>query len=185
MFPITDQQLSITIVPAEPQHLPGVLDIARCWQLGQVADEIRDQGFLLAGWDLANYAHFLDEAEHFYVATHGRDIAGFIIAYDQRHDHLDPMLNRELKRTLPAYVNIEQICVDRRWVRRGVATRLWAHLFAQCQPVPIVVEIVSSPPNVPSATLHRKLGFSPFIDLVRPGGTLTTVWRRDRRGHAA
>jgi hypothetical protein len=39
-------------------------------------------------------------------------------------------------------------------------------------------EIVSRPPNVASASLHRKLGLEPFIDMVRPGGVLSIVWAR-------
>jgi ribosomal protein S18 acetylase RimI-like enzyme len=175
-----DEHTSLAIGRATTELLPAVCRIAEHWQLGRVSPTDKANGFLLAGWKLRDYQRFLDIAEHFYLARHGGQVTGFIIAYHQGHDELDPVLNRELAKTMTAYLNIEQICVHPRWVRRGVASCLWRHLFARCAPVPVVVEIVSSPPNTPSANLHRKLGFEPFLDLARSSGVRTTVWRRPR-----
>jgi GNAT superfamily N-acetyltransferase len=167
---------SVRIERADPRHLPTVSSLAEIWQLGRRPDEISHQGFLVADWKLGDYETFLREAEHFYVALIDERVAGFIIGYTEQHANLDVMLNREIRAHLDEYLNCEQVCVDPGWSRRGVGTRLWSHLIQRREWRPVVVEIVSSPPNVPSSSFHQKLGFQPFIEVHRPNGLATTVW---------
>jgi ribosomal protein S18 acetylase RimI-like enzyme len=174
---------NLRIERADPTHLQAVTALAQRWQIDTRADnKISSQGFLMAGWQLNDYQTFLDEAEYFFVAIHNdTELAGFSVAYSQRHAHLDPWLHRELAQhlDLDEYMLWEQLCIAPEWARRGVGTRLLHHLLLQYgSQVPVIDELARSPLNQASVNLHKKFGFAPLIDLTRPSGILTTIWMK-------
>ncbi len=171
-----DTQTRPRIEPATASHLQAVTDLAGKWQLDLQASEISNQGFLMSGWHLEDYRTFLNEAEYFFVASHGTELAGFSVAYSQRHAYLDPWIHHEVARYVDEYMLHEQLCIAPEWAGHGVGTSMMSHLLQFASQVPVVSEIARYPLNQASAMLHKKLGYTPLADLDRPDGILTTLW---------
>jgi ribosomal protein S18 acetylase RimI-like enzyme len=167
----------MSIEQATLDHLPSVVALARSWQLDNLPiSEDRSQGFFIAGWELHEYQNFLDKAEYFYVVTEGAKLAGFGVAYSQRHAHLDPWLHRELMPHVAEYMLFEQLCIAPEWVGRGVGTSVMRHMLNLHGHATVISEVTREPLNEASVNMHKRLGFTPLLELTRPNGFPTTAW---------
>jgi len=172
-----DALSALSIEQATIDHLPSVVALARSWQLDNLpVGEDRSQGFFIAGWELREYQTFVEKAEYFSVVTEVMKLAGFAVAYSQRHARLDPWLHRELTPHIAEYLLIEQMCVAPEWVGRGVGTSLMRHMLNLHANGAVISEITREPLNEASVNLHKRFGFTPLLELTRPNGFPTTAW---------
>ncbi|NUS14998.1 MAG: GNAT family N-acetyltransferase [Streptomyces sp.] len=174
---MAEQELSLEIVRAREEHVPGIAALARSRSLDglDVATARRD-GFLVSDFTEDTYRGRLTTAEHFYVALKGDDLLGFLLAYSDDRLGPDEWLNHKIKTSLGSFLVIKQVCVATTAARQGVASRLYHHVLGQWSTSPVIAAVVAEPVNEASTSFHRRLGFDVLTELTPPDGRLRTVW---------
>ncbi|TNC82996.1 MAG: hypothetical protein C9356_00680 [Oleiphilus sp.] len=189
-IPSTEDQAgkrrAIEIRPAKREDLPSVLAIAQSRSLAsQDTDSASQSGFLVSGFSMAAYEHYLSAARYFYVADNAGEIQGFLLAYDSEAISPDETLNTLLRYNLiDPFVLIKQICVADGAGGQGIASGLYSHLFKSADTPRFAASVVIEPYNHASVSFHERRGFQKLCDIVPsedPDGLrrLRGVWFRD------
>jgi predicted GNAT superfamily acetyltransferase len=100
-------------------------------------------------------------AQAFFAAKAG-EVDGLVIAFDQDADYDSPNF-LWFRSHLPRFVYVDRVAVAPEARGRGVARRLYQHLFAHAARSGhdlVVCEINSFPPNPGSDAFHASLGFT-------------------------
>ncbi|WP_051967409.1 GNAT family N-acetyltransferase [Kitasatospora mediocidica] len=63
-------------------------------------------------------------------------------------------------------IDIDRVCVDPRWFRAGLASRLLSHLLTELRPDTDAL-VSTGARNLPAVRLYERLGFAP-LDVVEP-----------------
>lgn len=125
-------------------------------------------GFLVSAFKEEQYAAFVDEYEYFYKAEEAGELLGVLMAYKSEHVAADDANNALLRRVVIGdFVLVKQIFLAPEAAGRGVASRLYRHLFTEAgEALPFVCAIVTEPFNKRSCEFHSRLGFTEFLDFI-------------------
>ena len=169
------------IVTASREHLSEIADLARANRLDSLNEETAAEcGFLVSGYDLADYKDFLEQAGHFYVMVDGNIVLGFVLGFASRNITANEWVGTQLRTRLGRdFVLIKQVCIAADQTSRGFATQLYDHLIREAPDRPIVGAIVADPPNRRSTQFHKKLGFRKIWTVTPPDGLVRDVWFRE------
>ena len=163
------------------EYLPQVAVLAQTYELNDLSSGTAGEtGFLVSAFSERDYQKFMQYDEHFYVSLAGETVAGFVLAYTSDNIQPDEWLNNLIKSRHPdPFILIKQICVDRDFIGRGIATSLYHHLFHVAPRWPHFAALVRDPPNLRSIAFHKKLGFYLVFEATPPDGIRREVWKRE------
>lgn len=171
----------VEIARAEHGHVPEIVEIAKSRSLDNVSRSTASkEGFLVSGFAADSYHARIDTAEHFYVATMGRKVVGFLLAYSDSEVGSDEWLNLQVKASLGEFWVIKQVCVAHSFARKGIASKLYQNVLHRCVEKPVIAAVVAKPVNAASIAFHRSFGFEWLADYTPPDGLPRTVWVRHR-----
>lgn len=172
---------------AEQRDLPRIHEISEQVALGALdKKQAAQSGFLVSGFSLNAYERYLHAQQYFYVAESEGEIIGFLLAYESTAIAPEETLNTLLRTNLlDSFVLIKQICVAKGHAGRGVASRLYAHLFSQSDTPRFAAAVVLEPYNETSVVFHERKGFHKLCEIVPPedkDGVLRRrgIWYCDR-----
>ena len=177
---------------AAAQDVPALVELAHSVSLDGLRAQRANldvEGFLVSGFTPAEYAEFVQRADHFLVLQIGRHIRAFLLAYSSAK--IEPhkeKLNTHIRDTMCSdFVLVEQLCTSREHRRKGYATLLFDALCCRvsCETgapelLPFYSVIVGEPANPRSVSVHKQLGFE-FVIIYSesPDGLLRHIYRRD------
>jgi len=123
-------------------------------------------GFLVSAFTEEDYQNFIETYNHFYIARMEGKICGVIMAYHSNLISSSNQTNMLLKYSLKSdFILIKQVFISPEFSTKGIATKLYNHLFEQeSNSLPYVAVIVSEPINVASYKFHLKHNFSNYLD---------------------
>ncbi len=174
-------QNTTRITAVKQEYLSQVATLAQTYELGDLSPVTAGEtGFLVSAFSEKDYQKFMQYDDHFYVSLAGETVAGFLLAYTSDKIQPNEWLNMLIKSRHPdPFILIKQICVNRNFTGRGIATSLYQHLFHEVPRYPHFAAIVRDPPNLRSIAFHKKLGFYPFFEATPPDGIRREVWKRE------
>jgi predicted GNAT superfamily acetyltransferase len=173
----------LKIESATPAHIPEICAIAGQRALTLLsAEQAREQGFLVSQFQEPDYRAFLCRSDHFYVAVDGGAVCGFVLAFSRERLGADSRAHAGFmaEETGP-YVLIKQTAVGTDHAGRGIATRLYEHLFARAEVERFVAVIVLDPPNERSIRFHERLGFEKIGQFTPADHMPRGIWIRKGR----
>ncbi len=142
--------------------------------------DIEHTGFLVSAFTKNDYLKFLQKAEHFYLCMDENRLCGFILAYTDKQIETDEWVNNLIKqKENENFVLIKQIVVDKKYKGKGVAQKLYAHLFNKMQENICYAVIVLEPLNIRSIKFHEKLGFKKVFEATPPDSLKRGVWKKE------
>ncbi len=131
-----------------------------------VAEAAR-RGFLVSGFDIEQYADFLNRAEYFLVAVYDDRIVAMLLAYRSETIRCDESSNMLLRLSLQRpFVLIKQVVVDAAHAGKGIGTKLYRSLIENEPELDLIAVVVEQPPNERSAVFHARNGFSQVAQLL-------------------
>lgn len=166
---------------ARAEDLDSVLRIARERQLAEADARLERDGFLVSGYDLADYRDLLGRAEYFLVAQQGTRVVGFLLGYADQTIPSRDSLSLRMARDLGELIVIKQVAVCAGHARNGIGRRLYERVLAGSAGVPVIAAVVAEPENAASAAFHEAMGFVPWRRARAADGRERTVWL-NRRG---
>lgn len=167
------------ILQADEEHLAEIAGLAKSRGLDGLDETVaRREGFLVSAYDETVYRARLSAAEHFHVAVQDGTVAGFVLAYGNRHFGADEWLNRHVADELGGILVVKQVCVSREAAGKGVGSLLYRHVLDRWTTTPVVAAVVAEPRNEASHAFHAKHGFAVGFTLKPPDGRLRNVWVR-------
>ncbi|MDW6022095.1 GNAT family N-acetyltransferase [Mesorhizobium sp. BAC0120] len=113
-------------------------------------------------------------AEAFLARTIG-DCDAFLIAFDQGADYWSPNY-QWFRSRYPRFVYVDRVVVAPAARGRGLARRLYEHLFEKARAAGhslVTCEVNAEPPNPASDAFHAALGFDPVGSAAIDGGKKT------------
>ncbi len=125
----------------------------------------RKRGFISFQEPLQTYVNCAKKCEWFFVATAGRELAGFVIAAKSNTAKalgLDLEGIREAEKLFPKSVLFFQIGVRRKFAGKGIASALYSRVFEEVgKALPAAFASVALKPlkNPASISFHEKMGF--------------------------
>lgn len=147
--------------------IPQIAALQDGWLLSR-RDIGSGDGFLVSSYSEEDYRRFVETYDYFFKLTENGKITGVLMAYKSEdilpQDKNNSLLKYVLKKD---FVLIKQIFVSPDAGNRGVATRLYKHLFSIIPPDrPAVAVVVIEPFNRISFEFHRRRGFSEFLTFI-------------------
>lgn len=127
-----------------------------------------ENGFLVSGFSEEDYLRFTGIHEYFFKITEDGNLAGVLMAYESTNIPPEDKNNSLLRYVLRKdFVLIKQIFVSPSFGNRGIATKLYKHLFAMISPdKPAVAVVVIEPFNKLSCEFHKRRGFYEFLNFI-------------------
>ncbi len=129
---------------------------------------------------LADEARMAMLVERAFLAARVGKLDAALIAFDQDADY-DSTNFLWFRARYPRFVYVDRIVTAPHARGRGLARRLYAHLFEQARLAGherVVCEVNSDPPNPVSEAFHQALGFEPIGEaLLGNGKTVTYLMR--------
>ena len=167
------------IIPARKEKIGQIVSVANSYQINKLtAKEIKNSGFLVSEYTDKDYLSYLKYAEHFYLCMNKNELAGFILAYTHKNIKKTEWLNNKIKdKESNAFVLIKQICVAKEYQGKGIAQKLYKHLFKQMELSVCYAVIVTEPLNIRSIKFHEKLAFEKQFEALPPDGLKRGVWK--------
>ena len=156
----------IEIRNAMEKDLDRIVEISARNTIDKVDDTAA--GFLVSGYTKKEYLHYLDTADHFYVATIDNEIVGVLLAFDQEKIRENEIVNNIIKYAVTRdFILIKQIFVDPKYKGCGVSAKLYEYLFETTpDTVSFAAVIVDKPFNFASVKFHQKMGFEKIMDVL-------------------
>ncbi|MBT4863847.1 MAG: GNAT family N-acetyltransferase [Planctomycetaceae bacterium] len=168
----------ICITPAAVTDLPDIVALADARRLAP--DSASSDGFLVSDFSHADYVNFQQQARHLLVARIDSKPAGFLLAFGSEDSGPCSTADRWLtERFESPFLTIKQVCVDQRFTRQGVASRLYEFVLQANPQRRLFAAIVLAPPNPSSVKFHERLGFGKLCEIDADDGLRRGVWSRE------
>ncbi|WP_395333956.1 GNAT family N-acetyltransferase [Novosphingobium sp. BL-8H] len=133
---------------------------------------------------LADGARMAMLVERAFLAARIGKLDAALIAFDQDADY-DSANFHWFRERYPRFVYVDRIVTAPEARGRGLARKLYAHLFEQARAAGherVVCEVNSDPPNPASEVFHQAIGFEPVGEaLLENGKTVTYLAHTLRR----
>lgn len=129
---------------------------------------------------LADEARMAMLVERAFLAARVGKLDAALIAFDQDADY-DSTNFLWFRARYPRFVYVDRIVTAPHARGRGLARRLYAHLFEQARLAGherVVCEVNSDPPNPVSEAFHQALGFEPIGEAMLGNGKTVTYLMR-------
>lgn len=158
--------------------IPEIVKISESYRIDKIQKENAVQkGFLVSGFNACDYETFIRQKEIFQIILQDKEIAGFILGYDDvAMDEKDPVRIEILKRIDKPFFMIKQICIHKKWVRKGFAGLLYQSFIKETKPCPVLAAIVHDPPNEASMAFHTQMGFKPLFEFFPEDKMKRVMW---------
>jgi predicted GNAT superfamily acetyltransferase len=167
-----------------------IAELARSMDYACLSDEQRAKFGFLFSYTEREYSNFITNAEWFYVLQFNNVVAGFLLAHSNKEFAKNEMEVYARIRLLAdsQSVIVRQICVGMPYSEMGFGRALYNRFFDDvkndaCPYKCGYTFIWTVPPNIGSATFHRKTGWSEIerytLEKLLPGGrTEVGIWMR-------
>lgn len=101
-----------------------------------------------------------DESRHFLVAFNKKEVAGFVLALDEKADYESPNF-RYFCNEFRRFMYVDRIVVNPDFQRLGIGRLLYDTLLQRIGDIPVLTcEVNIKPPNPDSLAFHERLGFT-------------------------
>ena len=171
----------ISIAPAAAWDLPDIVALAGVRRLeADTRGPAPPDGFLVSDFAIEDYRTFQQQARHLLMARIDEQLAGFLLAFASEDSVHRGTVDRWLaERFERPFLVVKQVCVDQRFTRKGVASRLYQSVFQTNPERHLFAAIVLDPPNPGSVEFHERLGFAKLCEIDADDGLRRGVWSRE------
>lgn len=176
--------LQFEIMPAKSEHLDDIVSLAQLYELSNLSSKFASEyGFLVSNFSKQTYEIFIQQNHIFWILEESGKLRAFLLAIDPAKQILDQELDTKIKKYgINQYLIIKQICVHPKHKSKGIASYLYKVFIEKYDRIPLVVAIVTNPPNSRSIAFHKKMGFEYAFEYLAPSGLYRSIFIHTKRG---